>query len=324
MTAEKPSDWSTSYSRFLAQSAALSARTLQLYQQALQEVSRGKLPPTVFQDHLPRFAQAHAAELTLQLAETGAQFMTNLMRVGARFGERASAGGDEPELNPPYFDPRNPVRWYEQLGDYAGQLNARAVRRYRAQLDRVASGETTASEVQQSASDLLARSVPEYLQELTGIYFDLLDGLNQVRSRYEEAYFRELLGQVASEEGEGPVLLRLFGVLGTTVSGSLSVVNTTPQQASITYRIAALRRADGVGPAFAANIAILPEKLDLAAGAEATVTVAVPLDAQKFEPNVPYLGAFHILGGPDLQVAVQLHITATASSPNGADTTPQP
>jgi hypothetical protein len=68
----------------------------------------------------------------------------------------------------------------------------------------------------------------------------------------------------------------------------------------------------------------VPEQLDLAAGAEATVTVAVPLDAQKYEPNVPYVGVFHILGGPDLQVAVQLHITATAISPNGADTIPQP
>src|SRR3954454_10024376 len=97
-TEQNTADWSASYSRYLTQSAELSARTLKLYQEALEQVSGGKLPPTIFQDHLPRFAQTHAADFTLQLAETGARFMTDLMRMGASIGHRPSSNGEEPEL----------------------------------------------------------------------------------------------------------------------------------------------------------------------------------------------------------------------------------
>ena len=318
-TAQITADWSTSYSRYLTQSAALSARTLKLYQEALEQVSVGKLPATIFQDHLPRFAQAYAAEFSLQLAETGARFMTHLMHVGASFGQRASLDGEEPELAPPRFDPHNPARWYEQLADYAGQLNARALRVYRAQLDRVARGEMTPSEVQQSASEQLAQRVPEYLQRLTQIYFDLLNGLNDIRAKYEEAYFRGVLAQAGDEDTDGPVVLSLFGVCGTTVSGSLAVTNTTPKRASISYRVTELRRADGIGPAFVPKLTILPEQPVLSSGEEAMVSLAVQLDAETFETDVPYVGAFNITGGPDLQVEVQLRIVATEHLPNSAE-----
>ena len=316
--AQNTADWSSSYSRFLTQSAALSARTLKLYQEALEQVSRGKLPPTIFQDHLPRFAQAHAADFTLQLAETGARFMTDLMRVGASFGERASVNGQEPELTPPRLDPQNPARWYEQLADYAGQLNARALRAYRAQLDRVASGQTTASEVQQNASEQLAQQLPEYLQRLTQVYFDLLNGLNTIRAKYEEVYFRAVLAQAGGEDLGGSVALRLFGLRGTTVSASLDVTNTTANDASIAYRVSELRRADGIGPAFAPNMTILPEPLLLRSGEEATITLAVQLDAETFDADVPYVGALSITGGPDLQVEVQFNIVATEHLLNSA------
>ena len=56
-----PTDWSTSYSQYLARSAALSARSLNFYQIALERIAQGKLAPTIFQDHFPAFAVTHAA-----------------------------------------------------------------------------------------------------------------------------------------------------------------------------------------------------------------------------------------------------------------------
>src|SRR5437868_2466531 len=128
-------DWSTSYSQYLARSAAISARTLNLYQLALERVSQGKLPPTVFQDHFPAFAAAHGPEFANRFAEVGSRFLSELVRLGPSFSQQAEKGM-------PQFDASNPARWYEQVAEYAGQANARAIRAYREQLDRVAAGET--------------------------------------------------------------------------------------------------------------------------------------------------------------------------------------
>ena len=142
MTADhNPGEWSTSYSQYLTRSAALSARTLKLYLEALERISRGKLTPTIFQDHFPRFAQAHATEYSARLAEAGARFLGELMRLGASLAQERPGSGmpaGDTDAVPPRFDPTNPVRWFEQLAEYAGRLNARALKLYREQLDRVA------------------------------------------------------------------------------------------------------------------------------------------------------------------------------------------
>jgi hypothetical protein len=122
-------DWSTSYSQYLARSAAISARTLNLYQLALERVSQGKLPPSIFQDHFPAFAVAHGAEFANRFVEVGSRFLSDLVRLGSSFSQQApNAVGPaaEPESTPPRFDTSNPARWYEQIAEYAAQLNARA------------------------------------------------------------------------------------------------------------------------------------------------------------------------------------------------------
>src|SRR5215471_17963971 len=94
-------DWSTSYSQYLARSAAMSARSLNLYQLALERISQGKLPPTIFQDHFPGFAVAHAAEFTNRLSEVGSRFLSDLVRLGASFAQQpsnADAGSADPEI----------------------------------------------------------------------------------------------------------------------------------------------------------------------------------------------------------------------------------
>src|SRR5882762_9260880 len=157
-------DWSTSYSQYLARSAAISARTLNLYQLALERVSQGKLPPTIFQDHFPTFAVAHGPEFANRFAEVGSRFLSDLVRLGSSFSQQPPNVEAERETVPPRFDASNPSRWYEQIAEYVGQLNARASKAYRAQLDRVAAGETTPSEVQQQTAEQMAQQLPGYMQ----------------------------------------------------------------------------------------------------------------------------------------------------------------
>jgi len=317
-------DWSSSYARYLAKSAAQSARTLSLYQEALERVAQGKLRPTVFQDHYPRFVEADAARYSAKLAEVGARFLSDLVRLGASLPERRTGSeAGEPEIAPPRFDASNPVRWFEQLAEYAGLLNARALKTYRAQLEGVAAGETTPSEAQQATSNYLARELPIYLEQLAQLYFGLLNGLNDVRAEYEEDYFRGLLAAAAQEEREPPAVVTLAGPLGSTASATLSVTNTTGERATIRHRTSDVRRTDGVGPAFDPKITVAPETLELGPGEEGNLRLRLPLEAGHFDPNALYAGTLTVTGGADLRVEVALRITATAAKEAVSGVNPQ-
>ncbi len=318
MTTETPSaDWSTLYSHYLARSAAISARTLNLYQLALERVSQGKLPPTIFQDHFSAFALAHGAEFSNRFAEVGSRFLSDLVRLGSSYSMQPSDSGaaaPEPETVPPRFDPSNPTRWYEEIAEYSGRLNARAIKAYRAQLDRVAAGEETPSEVQQQTTERMEEELPGYMERLTKLYFDLLNGLNDVRSAYEETYFHGLLSNARPDHREARVTLTLSGPAGSTAAAALSITNTTEQRTQISHQMADVRRVDGAGPSFVPAVKIVPETIELDPKEEGTLTVSLGLDPEKYDTDAVYTGALYLTGGADVPLEVELRILATAAA----------
>jgi hypothetical protein len=317
-----PGDWSTSYSQYLARSAAVSARTLNLYQLALERISRGELPATIFQDHFPRFAAAHGTEFMNRFANVGSRFLTEVVQIGSGLSQHpagVTASAAEGETAPPQFDPSNPARWYEQIAEYAGELNARAVRAYRAQLDRVAAGETTPSEVQQQTADQMAHQLPGYMQRMTRLYFDLLNGLNDVRSAYEETYFRGLLASAKPESGDRAVALMLAGSVGGTAAASLCVTNATGQRTQIGHQITDVRREDGAGPSLVPAIVLAPKGLELGPEEEGTLTVSLWLDPEQYDTNALYKGALYLTGGSEVPLEVELRILATDAAAKSSE-----
>jgi hypothetical protein len=316
------SDWSASYSQYLARAAAISTRTLSLYQLALERVSQGKLPATIFQDHFVTFSVTHGPEFMNRFAEVGSRFLSDLVRLSSSFSQQSPIGAPlatAQEDVPPEFDTSNPARWYEQMAEYAGQLNARALRTYRAQLDRVAAGEMTPSEVQQRAADQMAQQLPNYMQVLTQLYFDLLNGLNEVRSAYEETYFRGLLARTRPDDDEGKVTLTLRGPVSTTATASLAITNTTRVRTQIGHQVVDVRRVDGVGPSFVAPITFVPEKLELEPGEEATLAISLLLDSEQYAADAWYNGTLSLTGAGEVPLEADLRILASAASthPNG-------
>jgi hypothetical protein len=315
MTPETPStDWSTLYSQYLARSAAISARTLNFYQLALERVSQGKLPPTVFQDHFSTFAVAHAAEFSNRFAEVGSRFLSDLVRLGSSYSMKpsGSAAAAEPEAVPPRFDPSNPTRWYEQVAEYSGRLNARAIKAYREQLDRVAAGEATPSEVQQQTTKQMEQELPGYMERLTQLYFDLLNGLSDVRSAYEETYFQGLLSNAKPDDHDATVALSLSGTAGATTAAALSITNTTGQRTRIDHQVADVRRVDGEGPSFVPAVKFVPEALELGPDEEGTLTVSLDLDPERYDTDALYTGAVYLSGGSAVPLEVELRILAMA------------
>lgn len=297
-----PADWSVLYSQYMARSTAQSARTLKLYQEVLERVSRGELPPTVFQDHYSRFAHKYGAEYSRKLYELGGEFLTGLVRIGAIYSEDEGEELEVPEIS------ADPNQWSWQLSEYAGRLNARAMKAYRAQLDRVAAGEISPDQVQRTVTDAMSGKLPGYMERAGHLYFDLLNALMEIRAEYEEAYFRELL---VAEEKEAPVVLHMKAPLGETASASLSVSNTTDAPATIRCSATEVRRTDGVGPAFAPQLTIASNNIELGPGEEGTLRLSLPLEAGVYDPGADYAGALFISGQGDVPVEVQLRINAT-------------
>jgi hypothetical protein len=194
------------------------------------------------------------------------------------------------------------------------------LRVYREQLDRVAAGEITPGEVQEHTSDYLARQMPGYLEQLTRLYFDLLNGLNDVRARYEETYFRGVLGETSSEETEPPAALTLAGPSGETVSASLAVTNTAVGRTQIGWTLTDVRRTDGIGKAFVPAVTVFPENLELGPGEEGTLTLSLQLDPSRYDPGALYTGTFYLTGSAGFQVEVQLRILAVANPSANAET----
>jgi len=215
-------------------------------------------------------------------------------------------------MTPPRFDPSNPARWFEQVAEYAGQLNARAVRAYRSQLDRVAAGEATPSEVQQQTAEQMAHQLPTYMQRMTNMYFNLLNELNEVRAAYEEEYFHGVLGTARSDHSDPTVTLTLSGAAGTTALVSMAVTNTTARRARIGHQVSDIRRIDGVGPSFIPTITFAPEDLEIDPDEETTLTMSVMLDPQKYDRDRLYSGALLLTGGSDVPLRVELRILATS------------
>ena len=146
---------------------------------------------------------------------------------------------------------------------------------------------------------------------MTRLYFDLLNNLTDVRARYEEAYFRSVLGEAHDEEREKPVILTFSGPPGIRASASLSVTNTTDQRTQITSRTTDVRRTDGVGRAFVPAITMFPESIELEPGAEGTLRFSLQLDPLQYDFDALYAGTLYVIGGTDLQVEVQLRIMVT-------------
>ncbi len=186
---------------------------------------------------------------------------------------------------------------------------------YQSLLERVAAGEMAPNRIQEASSDYLSQRLPEHLRRLSRLYFELLNGLNDLRAGYEEEFLAGVLATAHAPDQETPAALNLAGPIGGTTSASLSLTNTKSQPASIHCSVTDVRRADGVGPAFAPKVIVAPEVLELRPGEEASVVLSLHLAEGDYEPDRLYVGAVHIARRGEPRVEMPLRITATPAAP---------
>ena len=318
--AAESAEWSKWYADYLTQASSQSSRTLDLYREVLECVSQGDLAPTALQDLLPRFVERRGVDYASRLSRLGTEFFTGLIEVSGAYS-REMAGLVNPDQParpappPPVYNAADPVRWFQDLVDYANALNARALEAYRSHLERVAAGETPPGDVQQATSAYLEDRLPDHVRRLGRLYFDLLNGLNDLRAGYEEEYLAGVLATARRAGEASSFVLKLTGPLGDTASASLSIANTRDVRALVRCSVTDLRRADGGGPAFAPAATFVPDGVELAPGEEGSVRISIRLDQADYDLDAPYVGTVYVTGHGSPRFEIPLRITATRPEP---------
>ena len=308
-------EWAAWYEQYLTRAASQSARTLELYQSVLAAVSRGELSPTVLQDVLASFVQERGPAYTSELSQLSMRFFSGLVQLGTDTS-RELVGAMLPDARPtsstvpPVEEAPSWNEWYRRLLDYATQQGAAAAEAYRTVFERVASGDVEPSQLQSASSRHLEQKLPEHLQHLVGLCFELLRGLEDVRNRYTDEYLAGVMTTAKRPAASEPFALDLAAPLGGTASASLLVANTRAATSEVRCVATEIRRADGVGPAFAPDLAIAPERIELAPGEEARITITLAVRESHYQAGPTYVGALHVTGHGESGLDVPLRVRA--------------
>jgi hypothetical protein len=148
---------------------------------------------------------------------------------------------------------------------------------------------------------------------ITRLYFTLLTRFTDLQTTQIEDCLRALLD--AADVGAGSGALALRAPLGDTAASSLIVENSGSEPLVVGCLATAVRRADGVGPAFVPAIALTPLEDTVGPGEALRVSTSLSLDPGVYEPDVLYIGALRLMRQQSLYLEVPLHITATRSAP---------
>jgi hypothetical protein len=306
-------EWFTAYTDYLKRAAGQSANTIELYQEITDRIVRGDLAPTATQDLLASFLQTRGTAYSDELAQLNMRFFGEMVRISTAYAhELGHAVLPEAPVAPvpPPFDASDPAGWFQELTDYSQQLSASIGAAYQALVDRASAGDAPPSQVQEAAAGYLRRRLPELLSELGRLYFDLLNGLTDLRVRSEQEFLSGVLDRANGAGAAEAFELSLTAPLGGTATASLSIANTRDEHARIRCAATEVRRADGVGPAFAPKLMVAPDDLELAPGEEASLVVSLPLEEGSFDPDVLYVGTLQITGHGEPRLEVPLRIIA--------------
>lgn len=169
--------------------------------------------------------------------------------------------------------------------------------------------QTVGSEYQAYLRDLgkLNLQYAKALQELTAATGERLTEVVEDASRpaHPSNHRRKPTASRRSTGSTSRASLPLEGTVGGTASGTFTVANTRDEVAQLSFSAGPLvdagrPEADGLQPSFTFD----PGSVRLAPGAESTVSVLLPLDADRFTPGHEYHGEITVLGGDGTQLDV--------------------
>jgi hypothetical protein len=111
---------------------------------------------------------------------------------------------------------------------------------------------------------------------------------------------------------EKDAVFNLVGPLGGIASASLALTNTGETRANVRCKVSEVRRADGVGPAFAPKVTINRPVFALAPGEGTSLSLSLHLDKSAYDVGPMYVGVVRVTGLGASALVVPLHIATKA------------
>jgi hypothetical protein len=318
--------WATRYAEYLHASATRATRTTELNRTVVRLVAEGTLSPADVDAHHAGHLLRHGEAYRDAVAAEVTDFLTGLVASGTTYAAElveavapGAAGSREPAA-PPAFDADDWSTWFERLTAYATAENAAVAAMLREVMERVARGEIAPQAVQDVTTAFAGDAMPETVEEVVRGFYDLLSGLDRTYSDFVAGYLTsvvELAATTPRQQATGG--LDLAGAPEEVVSGQVAVRNDGATDVPVRVVVTDVRRADGIGPAFPAEVGLTPERCTVPAGGEELVTVRVRLTAP-LEPGPEHVGTLHVLGPRRtlLQVPLTLRVRVPAP-PEDAD-----
>jgi hypothetical protein len=149
----------------------------------------------------------------------------------------------------------------------------------------------------------------EHVRHVNDLAFELLNQLADAAARHEAQWLRGVLASASGTDLSASDGLRLDGRVGDAVSALLSVENSSGAPVVIRCAASDVRRADGVGPAFAARLGIAPREIALGPGEQTAIRVTVGLDSTVYEPDAEYVGTLSMFRDDHPRLEVPLRIS---------------
>lgn len=323
----QPADWGPRVQRVTDDARDFYARALRRYNELLRRVSSGELPADEVQRQFRDYLQQQAPASTQTLVASSVALLAGLLYLEAQYRDALVDGlvpADTPPPPPPDPATIDPATWYQTVSRYAAELGARAQARNQRLVERVATGQVSAADVQQQGRRYLEQSAPHLLGEVMALGVGFVEQMQRASASVADGLYDQLLGPEAGEAPapEPPICLDLQGPAGSIVSTTLVFENARGVPAAITCRVSDFTARAG-GARFAAPLEVAPARLALAPGQRGEIGVRLALTTPPFTPGDDYAATLVVDGIGDSPRVVQILARATpvpASRP-GPDTT---
>lgn len=293
-----------------ADAAAMYTRVLRRYNELLVRVASGELKPEAVQQQFRAYLEEMATSSTRELVEVSVGLLAGLLYTEAKYREAMLEGllpADSPVPPPPSPASIDLTNWFQTLSRYAAEQSARGIARQQQLIERIASREVSAEQMQEQGRRYLESNAPQFLGDVMALGLTFVSRLQQSSTTFAEGLYDRVLGPdpESAPAPEPPVIADLRGPSGSVVTAEIEVENTRDEPANVVCLVSEFTPRGG-GASFVAAAEVTPARFTLAPGASHDVVLSLPLDRNFFTPDADYFGLLRISGAGERDMVVQL------------------